>query len=190
MELKIGCTGWSYTGWQGTFYPKNLEQKHFLKFYSSIFDITEINSTYYKIPNQFITKKWFNDTPQDFVFSAKFPNKITHEHRLKNVNLLVDEFLNSLSPLRKKIVALLLQLPPSLSFEEAKPRLLELLQNLPKYYKFPIEGRHKSWFTDEARDFFEENNLCQVWNEVEGVKNPAIITSDFVYLRLMELNLQ
>jgi len=51
MELKIGCTGWSYAGWQGPFYPKNLEQKNFLKFYSSIFDITEINSTYYKISN-------------------------------------------------------------------------------------------------------------------------------------------
>ncbi len=185
MELKIGCTGWSYTGWQGPFYPKNLEQKNFLKFYSSIFDITEINSTYYKIPNQFITKKWFTDTPQDFVFSAKFPSKITHEHRLKNVKSLVDEFLRSLSPLRKKIIALLVQLPPSLSFEEAKPRITELLQYLPSYYKFPIEGRHESWFTDEARNFLEENNLCQVWNEVKGVNNPARITSDFVYLRLI-----
>ncbi len=185
MELKIGCTGWSYAGWQGSFYPKNLEQKNFLKFYSSIFDITEINSTYYKIPNQFITKKWFTDTPQDFVFSAKFPSKITHEHRLKNVKSLVDEFLSSLSPLRKKIIALLVQLPPSLSFEEAKPRIIELLHYLPSYYKFPIEGRHESWFTDDARDFLEENNLCQVWNEVEGVNNPARITSDFVYLRLI-----
>ena len=185
MELKIGCTGWSYAGWQESFYPKNLEQKNFLKFYSSIFDITEINSTYYKIPNQFITKKWFTDTPQDFVFSAKFPRKITHDHRLKNVKSLVDEFLSSLSPLRKKIIALLVQLPPSLSFEEAKPRIIELLQYLPSYYKFPIEGRHESWFTDDARDFLEENNLCQAWNEVEGVNNPARITSDFVYLRLI-----
>ena len=41
MAIKIGCTGWSYPGWQGTFYPKNLEQKNFLKFYSSIFPKTK-----------------------------------------------------------------------------------------------------------------------------------------------------
>jgi uncharacterized protein YecE (DUF72 family) len=55
MELKIGCTGWSYDGWSGSFYPKRLPKSEWLQYYSKVFPITEINSTYYRIPDQSIT---------------------------------------------------------------------------------------------------------------------------------------
>jgi uncharacterized protein YecE (DUF72 family) len=32
MELKIGCTGWSYEGWSGTFYPKAMKSTDWLKY--------------------------------------------------------------------------------------------------------------------------------------------------------------
>lgn len=185
MELRIGCTGWSYQPWIGTFYPRNLANSSFLKHYSSVFNITEINSTYYRIPNKFMTKKWHTDTPDNFIFTAKFPKTITHENRLKEVKPDVTQFLNSLMPLKSKIAALVLQLPGSLSFTETKPRLNELLNYLPNFYRYPIEGRHQSWFTDEAIDYLSEKNLCLVWNEIEGINNPAPITSDYVYLRLI-----
>jgi uncharacterized protein YecE (DUF72 family) len=56
---------------------------------------------------------------------------------------------------------------------------------LPEDFKYPIEGRHESWFTDEAIEYLKEKNYCLVWNEVQGVNNPAIITSDYVYIRLI-----
>jgi len=185
MELLIGCTGWSYGGWSGTFYPSRLQSSEWLSYYSKIFDVTEINSTYYQIPNQFLTKKWHADTPADFRFTAKFPGKITHEHKLKNVKPLILEFLSSLIPLKSKILALVLQLQPSLSFDDARPRLDEILSYLPSYYKFPIEGRHESWFTDEAIDYLRERNICLVWNDIPGVHNPTLLTSDLVYVRLI-----
>ena len=73
MEIKVGCTGWSYDGWSGTFYPKKFPKSKWLHYYSRIFPITEINSTYYKIPDRTITKKWNDDTPNGFLFTAKFP---------------------------------------------------------------------------------------------------------------------
>jgi uncharacterized protein YecE (DUF72 family) len=185
MDLKIGCTGWSYAGWLGTFYPANIKQSNQLKFYSSVFDITEVNSTFYRIPSQFVTRKWFSDTPKNFLFTAKFPKQITHDNCLKNVKPLVKDFISSLVPLKNKIIALVLQLPPFLSFDDAKSHLIELLHYIPQNYKIPIEGRHESWFTDEARDFMVAHNLCLVWNEVQGVSNPCPITSDFLYLRLI-----
>ena len=124
MKLLIGCTGWSYPGWVGPFYPKKMENSKFLKYYSEIFDITEVNSTYYRTPDQFVTKKWFADTPDNFRFTAKFPGKITHEHKLKNVKTEAAKFIVGLEPLRKKILALVLQLPPSLTFEQAKPHMI------------------------------------------------------------------
>ena len=185
MELKIGCTGWSYEGWSGTFYPKSLKSKDWLKYYSTIFDITEINSTYYQTPNQFITKKWFSDTPEDFRFTVKFPGKITHEHKLKNVKRLVYEFLAALEQLRPQVLALVFQLPASISFFDVREQLDELYSYLPEYYRFPIEGRHESWFTDEAIDYLSEKNICLVWNDIPGVHNPTILTSDLVYVRLI-----
>lgn len=185
MELRIGCTGWSYEKWIGSFYPTNLANSNFLKYYSSIFDTTEINSTYYRVPNQFTTKKWFSDTPKNFLFTAKFPKKITHELRLRDVKADVSNFLRSLEPLRSKVWALVFQLPPSLTFTEAKSRIEQIFSFLPKFYRYPIEGRHESWFTDEAIDYLSEKNICLVWNEISGISNPAPITSDYVYLRLI-----
>lgn len=185
MEIKIGCTGWSYDGWSGTFYPKKLQKSNWLEYYSKIFSITEINSTFYKIPDTEITKRWSLSTSESFQFTAKFPSIITHEHKLKNVKQHVFKFLSSLVPMHDKVFALVLQLPPSLSFQEAKPRLEELFSYLPPDFRYPIEGRHNTWFTDEALDYLKENNHCLVWKEVSGVDNPAKITSDYVYLRLI-----
>ena len=185
MEIKIGCTGWSYNGWSGTFYPRSLENYNYLKYYSSIFDITEVNSTFYNIPKKSTTQKWFSETPTNFLFSAKFPKIITHEYKLKNVKSLVTNFLSSVVPLMKKLEALVLQLPPSLTFHQAKKDLMDLIQYLPKSIKFPIEARHDSWFTAEALDFLTEKKLCLVWNEIPEIVNPCPITSDFLYVRLI-----
>lgn len=185
MEYKIGCTGWSYQGWSGTFYPKNLKKSDWLKYYSQIFDTTEINSTFYRIPSQEMVRGWNANTPRHFRFTAKFPSIITHEKRLERVNSEVFSFLISLAPIYEKISALVLQLPPSLSFEEARPRLDELFDILSDDFLYPIEGRHESWFTDEAIAYLKQNNHCLVWNEVAGVKNPMPITSNYLYIRLI-----
>jgi len=185
MNIKIGCTGWSYQGWSGTFYPKNLKSSEWLKYYSQIFETTEINSTFYKIPAQEIVRRWNTDTPRHFRFTAKFPSIITHEKRLERVNSEVFAFLSSLSPIYEKISALVLQLPPSLTFEESKPRLEELFELLPDDFRYPIEGRHESWFSDEAIAYLKQNKHCLIWNEVAGVTNPMPITSDYLYIRLI-----
>jgi uncharacterized protein YecE (DUF72 family) len=48
MDIKIGCTGWSYQGRIGTFYPKTIDASDYLKNYSNAFDVTEVNSTFYR----------------------------------------------------------------------------------------------------------------------------------------------
>lgn len=184
MDLKIGCTGWSYQGWMGTFYPKAMKEIEYLKHYSSAFDITEINSTFYRIPTQSMTRKWFSDTPKNFIFTAKLPKIITHDNRLRPGPYL-DQFIDSIKPLESKMKILVIQLPPSLSFAEAKPNLEKMVNHLPKNYRYAVEGRHPSWFTEESYKYLGEKNLCLVWNEIEGVINPAPVTTDFVYLRLI-----
>lgn len=184
METSIGCTGWGYDGWIGSFYPKTMPKSEFLKHYSSIFDTTEINSTFYAIPNTAIVKKWYSDTPNHFKFTAKLPRIITHENRLANMSLHLESFLQSMKPLGSKFLHTVVQLPPSLSYDEAKPRL-EQLQSYLTTNSFVIEGRHKTWFSDSATQYLSEKNICLVWGDVAGVDNSTPLTSDFVYLRLI-----
>jgi uncharacterized protein YecE (DUF72 family) len=184
MQISIGCTGWGYDGWQGPFYPKNLPKSDFLRHYSGIFDITEINSTFYAIPNQFIVRKWYAETPNHFKFTAKLPQIITHENRLANLSPYLEQFIQSMKPLGTKFLLTVVQLPPSLSFEDAKPKLESLSSYFPEN-NYAIEGRHPSWFSDHAIQYLTDKKICLVWGDVAGIQNPAPLTSDFVYLRLI-----
>ncbi|WP_236687674.1 DUF72 domain-containing protein [Candidatus Nitrosotenuis cloacae] len=111
MQTVIGCTGWGYDGWLGSFYPKNMPKSDFLRHYSSIFDVTEINSTFYAIPSQTMTKKWHSETPNHFKFMAKLPRIMTHENRLGNLSLHLEQFIQSLKPLGTKYLQTVVQLP-------------------------------------------------------------------------------
>lgn len=183
MEISIGCTGWGYDGWIGSFYPKNTSAPDFLRYYSSIFDITEINSTFYRIPDKSTTRNWYSETPSHFRFTAKLPKIITHENKLQSTSAYLEKFLESMKPLDSKLSFILMQLPPSLSFENAKPKL----ENLKSFFSKNciIEGRHESWFSNNALNYLSDNKICLVWNDVPGVKNPFPITSDFVYVRII-----
>lgn len=184
MELSIGCTGWGYEGWVGPFYPKKLARSKFLNYYSSVFDITEINSTFYAIPQPYIVKKWYSDTPPQFKFTAKLPKIITHENRMQALLPHLEQFITSMKPLGTKHLLTVIQLPPSLSFEEAKPQL-EQLDSFFKNSTYVVEGRHQSWFSENALNYLSDKKICLVWGDVEDVKNFAPLTSDFVYLRLI-----
>ena len=117
MQYYIGCSGWSYSAWQGQFYPSDIDDSSWLKFYASVFNYVEIDSSFYKTPNIFTVKSWFNKTPENFNF-GKFPKVITHDKRLKNVSRELEYFIQSMLPLREKTLALLIQLPPSLKITE------------------------------------------------------------------------
>lgn len=184
MLVNVGCTGWSYDGWQGPFYPKNLPRSDFLRHYSSIFDVTEVNSTFYAIPSDMMVKKWNSETPNHFKFTAKLPQIITHDNRLANPSPHLEQFLQSMKFLGTKFLLSVVQLPPSLSFEEAMPKLEQLQSYFPEN-NYVIEGRHQSWFSDSAIRYLTDKKICLVWSDVAGIQNTAPLTSDFVYLRLI-----
>jgi uncharacterized protein YecE (DUF72 family) len=184
MLVNVGCTGWGYDGWQGPFYPKNLSKSDYLRHYSSIFDVTEVNSTFYAIPSDMMVKKWNSETPNHFKFTAKLPQIITHDARLANLLPHLEQFLQSMKSLGTKFLLSVVQLPPSLSFEEARPKLEQLHSYFPEN-DYVIEGRHQSWFSDSAIRYLADKKICLVWSDVAGIQNTAPLTSDFVYLRLI-----
>ena len=190
MQYYIGCSGWSYSAWQGAFYPSNNNNNSssgWLSYYASVFDYVEIDSSFYKIPNPFMVKNWLKRTPKNFRFTAKFPKIITHDKRLKNVSKELEHFLQSMLPLRHKTLALLIQLPPSL-------KIIEGIDNMRRYlipeldntrFRYAVEVRDRSWFQDLAYNFFADNNICMVWSQLAELRTPPIVTTDFLYVRFI-----
>jgi uncharacterized protein YecE (DUF72 family) len=172
--------------WQGPFYPKGIENNNWLRYYSRVFDYVEIDSSFYRIPNEFMVKNWYKRTPQNFKFTAKFSKVITHDKRLKNIDEdQLDFFFDSISELKEKLLALLIQLPPSIQIVEGIDALRNILPYLDKDFRYAVEVRHRSWFQDLAYNSLANNNMCLVWNQLADIKTPPIVTSDFVYVRLV-----
>jgi uncharacterized protein YecE (DUF72 family) len=188
QKLYVGCSGWSYDGWLGHFYPSNLDRKDFLKYYSQVFDFVEIDSSFYNAPNVFMTKRWASLTSDNFRFTAKFPRSITHEKRLAadaDSEKELRYFFDVMRPLRTKLLALLLQLPPSLTAKEGVKKLEILTNMLDQDFRYAIEFRHQSWFERSVYRLLSDNNISLAWSQLDDIQTPAELTSDFVYLRFI-----
>jgi len=132
-----------------------------------------------------MVKNWAKKTPKDFKFTAKFPKVITHDKRLKDVTKELDQFFDAIGPLADKMLALLIQLPPSLQIVEGLESLRELVKELDTRFTYAVEVRDRTWFQDLAYNFFANNNICLVWSQLAKLRTPSIVTSDFLYLRLI-----
>jgi len=185
LQYYVGCSGWSYTSWQGPFYPPTIDNSAWLKYYSHVFDYVEIDSSFYRIPSPFMVKNWYKRSPRNFKFTAKFPKIITHDKRLKAVDNELDRLFEAFSPLADKTLALLIQLPPSLHIFEGLERLRDLVPVLDSRFRYAVEVGHSSWFQDLAYNFFVNNDISLVWSQLAELQTPPIVTTDFLYLRFI-----
>ena len=126
---------------------------------------------------------WAHETPDDFVFTAKLPRRITSEKRLTDYKRDLEYLYEVFRPLQKKLAVFLIQLPPSFTFAEGMGKLSGFLKDLDYTYRYAIEFRHDSWFRNETCDLLTTNNVSLAWSELPAVTNPGILTSDFIYLR-------
>jgi len=118
-EIKIRISGWTYPPWRGVFYPEKLRQKDELSYASSQFRTMKINGTFYGTQKPQSFSKWFDATPEDFVFSVKAPRFITHIRRLRDVETpLANFFASGVLCLGRKFGPILWQFPPSLKFDK------------------------------------------------------------------------
>jgi len=185
VDLRIGCVGYSYDFWVGPFYPKHTPQSGFLKLYGKVFDLVEIDSTFYVIPQPDTTKEWHGAVPPGFLFAAKFPRVITHELEFAPAGEFADRFFRAVDGLRPKVGPLVVQLPPSFTYSRGHGRLFAFLDELPDEYRYAVEFRHGSWMHGAVFQELRRRGIALVWNEVVYVDTVPEITADFVYLRFV-----
>lgn len=132
-----------------------------------------------------MVKNWARRTPEDFRFTAKFPKVITHDKKFKSVEKELSLFYDAMKPLKDKLLALLIQFPPYVKITEGLEALKQYDFFFDDSFRYAVEVRHPSWFSDLAYNFFSNNNICMVWNQLDKIQSPPIVTTDFVYLRLI-----
>ncbi len=192
-KVLIGTSGWGYNEWIGPFYPRGLNQKDFLLYYSRIFYTNEINTTFYNIPSRGVVENWVRRTPKDFLFSAKVPKVITHDSKLNVDDCLdqLDYYLSSMEPMVKsgKLLSFLIQLPPSFEKKKHFGQLKEFVDVWPsdrkaEGYHLVVEFRHKSWMDDEVFNYLRHNSLtyCAV---IEPLLPPRmdVTNPELAYIR-------
>ena len=139
-------------------------------------------------------------TPQNFEFSVKVPERITHRKRLDiNRDVISDfkEFLDKISPLynSRKLGAILIQLPPSFSIEYF-PTLEKFLENIPRKpeeyesnvtnkqlnndYQYAIEFRHPSWNTEGPLELLRHHNIANVITDSPEKESLSFLSNSIV----------
>ena len=174
--------GWSYSFWKGNFYPQDLPPKDFLSYYAKQFDTVEVDSTFYRIPRTETVTEWKQQTPQGFLFSLKFPQKITHIKMLKDCQEETRVFLEHVGLLEEKLGVLLLQFPPMFR-QQHLPLLRDYMKTLPNGFRYAVEVRNKSLLNEDLFALLKERNVALAW--VDSPKMPLVTekTADFVYVR-------
>lgn len=180
--LRIGCSGFNYPHWLGTFYPEGLPQKRWLAHYLTVFSSLELNVTFYRLLKPATFVHWREETPPGFSFSVKGSRFITHVKRLSEPEEPLERFFDGVLQLDEKLAAVLWQLPPGLSCNtELLARFLDCLR--PYAVRNVLEFRHESWLTEEVPALCRCHNvaLCMAdWPPF--IDNPPL-TADFIYIR-------
>jgi uncharacterized protein YecE (DUF72 family) len=157
--LRIGTAGWNIPSRYKQDIPDGGSH---LERYAGYLNAVEINSSFYRPHQRRTYERWAGATPDGFRFSVKMPKTISHEHRLKDSEPLLERFLDEACGLGDKLGVMLLQLPPKFSFDERVAG--EFFESVKARTKIPValEPRHASWFTPQVNDWLAEQKIARV----------------------------
>lgn len=198
-KVLTGTASWTDPGFVAKWYPAKLPASQRLRWYARHFNLVEVNSTFYRIPDAKVVKGWCDQTPSEFVFDVKLHRLLSRHStrpellppdlrpRIKGTGKKVEltprlekevakRFLRGIEPFRdqNKLGALLLQLSPGFSPRhhhlEELDSLLELLQG----YRVAVELRNRDWVAGDAlaetKRFFARRKITFVM--VDGPEHP------------------
>src|SRR6476646_1527104 len=167
-RILVGTASWSDPGVVERWYPKGMPANERLRWYAEQFEMVEVNSTFYSVPDLRTVQRWCAVTPDPFTFDVKLhqlfsfhstPAKLLPPSLQRQVETdakgkvrvtdsirekLLDSFLEPVDLLRSagKLGALLLQLSPAFSPRQHKLEELEPLLVRLQHYAVATEFRN------------------------------------------------
>lgn len=187
-RIVVGIGGWTFEPWRGVFYPEGLAQKRELEYASQHVTSIEVNGTYYGSQKPDSFAKWYDETPEDFIFSLKGPRFATNRKVLAEAGSSIERFFESgVLLLKDKLGPIDWQFMPTKKFDAAD--FEAFLKLLPmkldgRSIRHVVEVRHESFKTAEFVELARAYNVAIAM--ADRIDFPAIAdtTAPFVYLRL------
>ncbi len=185
--ILIGTAGYSYPDWVGPFYPEGIKKSEMLAYYAREFMFTEVNSTYYAMPNKYMTWNLAQKTPEGFQFVVKTHQSMTHQRSAGQD--IYAQFKDSLQPLAEagKLGGVLAQFPYSFHYTRAN---LEYLKEMTGYLAgipAAVEFRNQKWLNDKTFAFLKAQGLAYVCvdePDIKGLVKPVTaVTAGIGYVR-------
>ncbi len=176
--IRIGTCSWADDALAKHWYPPGTPPRERLAYYAERFSTVEVDSTYYRVPDESMVRGWAERTPPGFVMHVKAFGLMTrHPVKLEQVppdlreGLPVDErgrvdrpprearagvfraFLDALAPLREqgKLGGILFQMPPYVTWKTSSLDYLEWARDQVGADAFLFEPRHRSWYAEDVR---------------------------------------
>jgi len=182
-QLFIGCSGYHYKNWKGTFYPHELPTQQWLAYYSKTFNTMELNNTFYKVPSLKALENWREQIPFGHKLAVKMHRQITHYQRFTNVDSEISNFYRiAAEGLQDKLGPILFQLPPSYTY--SFERLRQILMHINVEFDNVVEFRHASWWNPTVYELLSENNVTFCSVSYPGLPSEVVKTSPVGYIRL------
>jgi uncharacterized protein YecE (DUF72 family) len=207
-KILVGTASWSDPGFVERWYPKKMPAGERLGWYAQHFEMVELNSTFYSVPDQRMVERWCAATPDDFTFDVKLhqlfsfhstPAKLlppdlqkVAETNAKGIvkstpeleKALLGTFLRAMSIFRdaRKLGILLLQLSPA--FSPRKHQLNELQPSIDMLdgYNLAIEFRNRNWAVGDQLqstiDFLQKHHAVFVNVDAPASGHFMVMPSD------------
>lgn len=185
---RVGCSGWSYTGWRGIVYDEKLRPADWFAFYSGLFSTVEINNTFYRLAPAETFSAWKVQAPEGFVYSVKLNRYGSHRRRLREPGTWLPNYLARVVLLGPSLGPQLVQLPPRWHCDPA--RLAEFcaaarqaesdLGSAP--LRWALEVRDPSWLNDDVFSLLAEHDFALCIHDLLD-RHPWERTAGWCYLR-------
>ncbi len=170
-KILVGTASWSDPGFIEHWYPKKMPAHERLGWYAEQFEMVEVNSTFYSVPEPRMVERWCAATPNKFTFDVKLhqllsrhstPAKLLPPDLQSRAELdakgkvkltpeieeaVTHAFLRSVDILDGygKLGVLLLQLSPAFSPKKHKLEELDQLLAATRGYRVAVELRNRNW---------------------------------------------
>ena len=168
--IRVGCAGWGVPKEHAERFP---EAGSHLERYARRFPAVEINSSFYCPHRPATYARWAASVPPGFRFAVKVPREITHLRWLADPEEPLHRFLAEYGALGEALGPLLVQIPPSLAFDNAVavPFFTELRGRFTG--NVVCEPRHPSWFQTEAERVLIRHQIARVAADPPPVPSAA-----------------
>lgn len=174
-RIRVGTSSWADPGFVAEWYPRGMPARERLGWYARRFELVELNSSFYAIPDPATVRRWAREVPPGFTFDVKVHRALSrHAAPLDSLPpdlregaeatprgravltpeleaALAERLVHAVSPLEEegRLGAFLVQLTPGFAPGRHELEELDGLLGALAPREVAVELRHRGWMAEK-----------------------------------------